>query len=62
MRADGVWRAAIAFDAEREGRHPCRRRQVGKEKKFYKKLINTADKRYNAHLAGSWRRRRKSDG
>jgi len=61
--ADGVWRAAIALDPERKAVILVAGDKSGKnEKKFYKKLINTADKRYKAHLAESWRRRRKSDG
>ncbi len=49
---DGVWRVAFAFD-------PLRRAVIlaagdksgGSEAKFYKKLIKTADERFDAHLA-----------
>ena len=49
---DGVWRVAFAFD-------PLRRavllaagdKSGGSEAKFYKKLIKTADERFDAHLA-----------
>lgn len=49
--ADGVWRIAFAFDP--------RRRAVllvggdksgGSQKRFYKRLIATADQRFDAHL------------
>ncbi|MGZ2488151.1 hypothetical protein ACVITL_006736 [Rhizobium pisi] len=49
--ADGVWRAAFAFDPERKAVILVAGDKSGtNEKKFYKKLINTADKRYKAHL------------
>jgi hypothetical protein len=49
--ADGVWRAAFAFDPERKAVILVAGDKSGtSEKKFYKKLINTADKRYKAHL------------
>jgi hypothetical protein len=50
--ADGVWRAAFAFD-------PARKAIVlvagdksgGSEKRFYKQLIKKADARFDAHLS-----------
>lgn len=50
--ANGEWRAAFAFD-------PRRRAIVlvagdksgGSQKRFYKQLIATADRRFSAHLA-----------
>lgn len=49
--ADGVWRIAFAFD-------PHRRavllvggdKSGGSQKRFYKRLIATADRRFDAHL------------
>jgi hypothetical protein len=50
--ADGVWRAAFAFDPERKAVILVAADKSGKpEKAFYKKLIRTADTRYKAHLA-----------
>jgi hypothetical protein len=51
--ADGVWRVAFAFDPARKGIL-----LVGGDKsggsgaKFYKRLIATADDRFDDHLAG----------
>jgi hypothetical protein len=50
--ADGVWRAAFAFDPERKAVILVAADKSGSnEKAFYKKLIRIADKRYKAHLA-----------
>ncbi|WP_419197517.1 type II toxin-antitoxin system RelE/ParE family toxin [Martelella mediterranea] len=49
--AGGVWRAAFAFDPDRKAVVLVAADKSGvSEKKFYKKLINTADRRYEAHL------------
>lgn len=50
--ADGVWRAAFAFDPERKAVILVAADKSGtNEKAFYKKLIRTADRRYRTHLA-----------
>ena len=50
--ADGVWRAAFAFDPERKAVILVAADKSGSnDKAFYKKLIRTADRRYRAHLA-----------
>ena len=49
--ADGVWRVAFAFDPKRKGILLVAGDKAGKnEKRFYEKLIATADKRFDAHL------------
>lgn len=49
--ADGVWRAAFAFDPERKAIILVAGDKSGtNEKKFYKKLIKSADARFKAHL------------
>jgi len=48
---DGVWRVAFAFDPDRNGILLTAGDKSGvSEKRFYKKLIAKADKRYEAHL------------
>ena len=48
---DGVWRVAFAFDPFREAiLLVAGDKSGGSEKRFYKSLIATADKRYQAHL------------
>ncbi len=48
---DGVWRAAFAFDPKREAIIlVAADKSGGSEKKFYKRLIKTADERYDQHL------------
>ncbi len=51
--ADGVWRAAFAFDPKRRAviLVAADKSGVG-EKRFYKQLIEKADSRYKRHLAG----------
>lgn len=54
FKADnGVWRFAFAFDTKREGIILCGadKSGVGSESKFYKKLIDKADRRFDTHLA-----------
>ena len=49
--ADGVWRAAFAFDPKRTAILVAAGDKSGvSEKRFYKTLIAKADKRYQAHL------------
>jgi hypothetical protein len=48
---DGVWRVAFAFDPKREAILLVGGDKAGEnQKKFYKKLIKTADNRFNKHL------------
>ncbi|MEP6566263.1 MAG: type II toxin-antitoxin system RelE/ParE family toxin [Mesorhizobium sp.] len=49
--ADGVWRVAFAFDPQRKAILLVAGDKSGvQEKRFYKKLIKIADKRFDAHL------------
>ena len=48
---DGVWRVAFAFDPKRSAvLLVAGDKSGGSEKKFYKRLIETADKRFDLHL------------
>ena len=50
--ADGVWRFAFAFDPKRRAAILVGGDKGGKsEKRFYRKLITKADKRFDSHLA-----------
>jgi hypothetical protein len=50
--ADGVWRVAFALDPRRSAILLVAGDKSGRsEKKFYKKLIAKADKRYDRHVA-----------
>lgn len=50
--ADGVWRVAFAFDPERQAILLVAGDKAGvAQKRFYKSLIATADKRFKDHLA-----------
>jgi hypothetical protein len=50
--ADGVWRAAFAFDPERKAVIlVAGDKSGGSERQFYKDLIGKADARFDAHLA-----------
>jgi hypothetical protein len=50
--ADGVWRAAFAFDPNRKAiLLVCGDKSGGSEKRFYRQLIEKADARFEAHLA-----------
>jgi hypothetical protein len=50
--ADGVWRVAFAFDPERQAILLVAGEKSGvAQKRFYKMLITTADKRFDDHLA-----------
>ena len=49
---DGVWRVAFAFDPDRQAIMLVAGDKAGvAQKRFYKTLINTADKRFDGHLA-----------
>lgn len=49
--ADGVWRVAFAFDPAREAILLVAGDKAGTgQKRFYKKLIKTADDRFSKHL------------
>ena len=51
FKADGVWRVAFAFDPKRSAILLVAGDKSGaSEKKFYKRLIDRADKRYKEHL------------
>jgi hypothetical protein len=50
--ADGVWRVAFAFDTERKAILLVAGDKHGQsERRFYQRLIATADKRFDTHLA-----------
>lgn len=49
--ADGAWRAAFAFDPARQAIVLVAGDKSGmSQRKFYKRLIDKADKRYRSHL------------
>lgn len=49
--ADGVWRFAFAFDAKRTAIVLCGGdKSGGSQRRFYRRLIDTADKRFDSHL------------
>jgi hypothetical protein len=49
---DGVWRVAFAFDPDRRAiLLVCGDKSGGSEKRFYRTLIQKADKRFDDHLA-----------
>ena len=49
---DGVWRVAFAFDPRRKAiLLIAGDKSGGSEKRFYKRLINKADARFDEHLA-----------
>ncbi len=49
---DGAWRVAFAFDPERQAILLVAGDKAGvAQKRFYKTLIATADKRFDGHLA-----------
>jgi hypothetical protein len=48
---DGEWRAAFAFDPQRKAiLLVAGDKSGGSQKRFYRQLIATADRRYSAHL------------
>jgi hypothetical protein len=51
--SDGVWRVAFAFDPERRAILLVAGDKSGKgERAFYRRLIATADRRFDTHLGG----------
>ena len=61
--ADGVWRVAFAFDPERAAILLVGGDKGGADqRRFYKKLIATADERFDMHLAASKAAGEKSPG
>ena len=49
--ADGVWRVAFAFDPERKAILLAAGDKTGvRETRFYRRLIATADERFDHHL------------
>jgi hypothetical protein len=57
--ADGVWRAAFAFDPKRRAILLVAGDKSGRgERKFYRDLIRKADDRFDAHLARLERKRK----
>jgi hypothetical protein len=58
--ADGVWRAAFAFDPKRKAVVlVAGDKSGGSQKQFYRDLIARADKRFDAHLARLAKKERK---
>jgi hypothetical protein len=50
--ADGVWRVAFAFDPNRKAiLLVAGDKSGGSEKRFYRQLIETADERFDVHVA-----------
>jgi hypothetical protein len=50
--ADGVWRFAFAFDPARKAIILCGGdKSGGSQKRFYRQLIEKADRRFDDHLA-----------
>ena len=61
--ADGVWRAAFAFDPARKAiLLVAGDKSGGSEKRFYKQLIQKADARFDAHLSRLKERRKREHG
>lgn len=59
FQLDGVWRFAFAFDPQRDAIVLCGGDKEGaNSKKFYRQLIETADRRFAAHVASLQRRNR----
>lgn len=57
--ADGEWRVAFAFDAQRKAILLVGGDKSGvSEKKFYRNLLRKADDRFDAHLARLKKKRR----
>ena len=50
--ADGVWRFTFVFDPKRRAIVLCGGdKSGGSQRRFYRQLIDTADKRFDSHLA-----------
>ena len=57
---DGVWRFAFAFDPKRRAIVLCGGdKSGGSEKRFYRRLIEKADDRFDAHLTAIENRKKK---
>jgi len=57
--ADGVWRIAFAFDPKRDAILLVAGDKAGvSETRFYKQLIDLADRRFDAHLEQEGRTKR----
>src|SRR5215469_274906 len=60
---DGVWRFAFAFDPKRRAIILCGGdKSGGSEKRFYRQLLETADQRFDAHLAVINKKKQKERG
>jgi hypothetical protein len=58
--ADGVWRVAFAFDPNRKAiLLVAGDKSGGSERRFYRQLIETADNRFDDHVARIKRQREK---
>jgi hypothetical protein len=58
--ADGVWRVAFAFDPNRKAiLLVAGDKSGGSEKRFYRQSIETADERFDAHVARIKRQKKK---
>jgi hypothetical protein len=56
--ADGVWRVAFAFDADRKAiMLVAGDKSGGSEERFYRQLIRRADERFDAHVAKNKKRK-----
>jgi hypothetical protein len=57
---DGVWRVAFVFDPERRAvLLVAGDKSGGSEKRFYRRLIEIADARFDDHLTSAGRRKRR---
>lgn len=57
----GVWRVAFAFDPQRRAvLLICGDKSGGSEKRFYRQLMDKADRRFNAYLARIKKEKKKS--
>jgi hypothetical protein len=57
---DGVWRVAFAFGPNRKALLlVAGDKSGGSEKRFYRQLIEMADERFDAHVAGIKRQKEK---
>jgi len=60
--ADGVWRIAFAFDPNRKAiLLVAGDKSGGSEKRFYRQLIETADRRFDDHVARISKQKEKKD-
>jgi len=60
--ADGVWRIAFAFDPNRKAiLLVAGDKSGGSEKRFYRQLIEMADRRFDDHVARISKQKEKKD-